>query len=66
MLIAANPLRERLRELQMLALYRSGRQADALSAYEQVRRHLTRELGIDPGRELQQLHRRILTRVPCL
>ena len=44
----------------MLALYRSGRQADALSAYHRARRHLTDELGLEPSPELQQLQQAIL------
>ena len=55
-----HPLRERLRELLMLALYRSGRQAEALEAYQAARTALTEELGIEPGRELRELHQRIL------
>ena len=59
-LVAAHPYRERLRREQMLALYRSGRQADALEAYRQARRTLIDELGIEPGPELQELERAIL------
>jgi DNA-binding SARP family transcriptional activator len=53
-LVAAHPLRERLRALLMLALYRSGRQAEALAAYQQARKALV-ELGLEPGRALQEL-----------
>jgi DNA-binding SARP family transcriptional activator/streptogramin lyase len=59
-LVAANPLREQLRGLLMLALYRSGRQAEALEAYRAARHALVDELGIEPSRELQDLERRIL------
>jgi len=59
-LAADHPLRERLRSHLMLALYRSGRQAEALEAYTQTRRTLVDELGLEPSRELQQLQRRIL------
>jgi DNA-binding SARP family transcriptional activator len=54
-LIAANPLRERLRAQLMLALYRSGRQAEALEAYRAVRRELADELGLEPGEQLRRL-----------
>ncbi|MEU6713780.1 AfsR/SARP family transcriptional regulator [Nonomuraea sp. NPDC046802] len=64
--IAAEPMRERLRELQMIALYRSGRQAEALSAYDEVRRLLAAELGIDPGVGLRDLYVRILRADPGL
>jgi DNA-binding SARP family transcriptional activator/tetratricopeptide (TPR) repeat protein len=60
------PLRERFRELLMLALYRSGRQADALTLYQETRRVLTTTLGIEPGPALQALHQRILTADPDL
>ena len=53
------PLRERLRELHMLALYRAGRQADALRAFQKTRAHLA-EMGIEPSSELQELEQRIL------
>ena len=66
MLVAEHPLRDRLRAQYMLALYRSGRQAEALEAYREVRRMLTDELGIDPAPELQRLERAILAQDPAL
>jgi len=59
-LVREHPLRERLRRHLMLALYRSGRQAEALDAYRDARRALRDELGLDPGDELQALQRAIL------
>ena len=59
-LVAAHPLREGLCRQLMLALYRSGRQADALEAYQVARRTLVAELGIEPGPRLQDLERSIL------
>jgi DNA-binding SARP family transcriptional activator len=63
---AAHPLREHLHALLMLALYRDGRQAEALAAYQHARRVLVDELGAQPGAELRQLHRQILTTGPVL
>jgi DNA-binding SARP family transcriptional activator/ABC-type transport system substrate-binding protein len=60
------PLRERLREQLMIALYRSGRQAEALEAYEQARRFLLEELGLEPSEELKRLQRAILAHDPAL
>ena len=59
-LIGRHPLRERLRGQQMLALYRDGRQSEALEVYRQTRQLLAEELGVEPGRALQDLERRIL------
>ena len=59
-LAAQHPLRERLRAQLMLALYRAGRQADALEAYQAARATLVEELGIEPGRALRELHQAIL------
>jgi DNA-binding SARP family transcriptional activator len=59
-LIAQSPLRERLRGQLMLALYRCGRQSEALAAYQQARELLRDELGLDPGSQLQSLQRQIL------
>ena len=59
-LIAEHPLRERLRQQLMLALYRSGRQADALEAYQSARRTLLDQLGLEPSPALQDLERAIL------
>jgi YVTN family beta-propeller protein len=64
--VAEYPYRERLRSQLMLALYRSGRQAEALAAYQEARRLLVDELGIEPSRALQELERSILRQDPSL
>ena len=64
--IREDPLRERSRELLMLALYRSGRHAEALRTYQQLRRVLVEELGLDPSPPLQRLQERILLHDPSL
>ena len=65
-IVAAHPLRENLHGLLMLALYRDGREAEALAAYQRARRVLAEELGTEPGAELRELHRQILTAGPLL
>src|SRR5207249_3763934 len=65
-LIVAEPYREHLRAQHALALYRSGRQVDALAACRAARELLVEELGVDPGPELQELERRILRHDPAL
>ncbi len=64
--IDEHPLREHLHCLRMLALYRSGRQAEALEAYVRARRALVDGAGIEPGAELRELHERILRQDPSL
>jgi DNA-binding SARP family transcriptional activator len=65
-LVAEYSGRERLRSLHMLALYRSGRQAEALDSYQDGRRALVEELGLEPSPELQRLQRAILAQEPSL
>jgi DNA-binding SARP family transcriptional activator/streptogramin lyase len=65
-LVREHPTRERLREELMLALYRSGRQVEALESYRDARRALDQELGLEPGSRLQQLERSILTHDPTI
>jgi len=65
-LVREHPLRDRLRAQLMLALYRAGRQAEALDVYRQAHRMLADELGLEPGRRLQELERAILNQDPEL
>ncbi|MGZ4332192.1 MAG: AfsR/SARP family transcriptional regulator [Solirubrobacteraceae bacterium] len=65
-LVTAHPFKERLVELQMLALYRSGRQADALDAFHAARARFVEELGIEPGQPLRELHEDVLRHADTL
>ena len=65
-LIADHPYRERLHAQLMLALYRSDRQADALQAYQNARRRLVEDLGIEPGAQLRELEQAVLAQDPAL
>jgi DNA-binding SARP family transcriptional activator len=65
-LVAANPLRERLVQLLMTALHRDGQRAEALATYHAARRTLLDELGMEPGVELNELHRQLLTGEPAM
>ncbi|MDR3034703.1 MAG: winged helix-turn-helix domain-containing protein, partial [Kitasatospora sp.] len=65
-LVAGHPLRERLRAAHMLALYRAGRQADAVHSYNELRRLLAEDLGLDPGPDLAALYQAILEQAPGL
>ena len=65
-LVRAYPLREGLWALLMVGLYRDGRQADALATYQRFRKWLREELGLDPGRQLQQFEQQILAHDPSL
>jgi DNA-binding SARP family transcriptional activator/tetratricopeptide (TPR) repeat protein len=64
--VRQDPYRERLRVLQMLALYRSGRQADALACYQEGRHVLVEELGLEPGTELRSMEQAIIAQDPAL
>jgi DNA-binding SARP family transcriptional activator len=64
--VARHPLRERLRSVHLRALYRAGRQGEALAGYEELRRLLADELGASPGPELAALHQSILRQDPAL
>ncbi|SDM84563.1 BTAD domain-containing putative transcriptional regulator [Allokutzneria albata] len=65
-LVARHPLRERLRALHIRALYRAGRQSEALAGYTELRDRLADELGLDPGPELAALHQAVLEQAPGL
>ena len=65
-MVADHPLRERMRGLLMIALYRSGRHAEALRVFGEGRRVLAEELGIDPGSDLSRIHQQVLTMDPVL
>ena len=65
-MVADHPLRERMRGLLMIALYRSGRPAEALRVFQDGRRVLAEELGIDPSSELSRIHQQVLTSDPAL
>lgn len=65
-LVAGHPLRERLRAVQMRALYLAGRQSEALASYEDLRARLAEELGVDPAPALTTLHRAVLRQDPGL
>ncbi|MFF2848868.1 BTAD domain-containing putative transcriptional regulator [Streptomyces sp. NPDC058001] len=65
-LVASHPLRERLCELQVMALYGAGRQADALNFFYMTSRRLRKELGVGPGQALSTVHQRILDNDPTL
>ena len=64
--VATHPFQESLWELLITAMYRAGRQADALATYQRVRNHLAEELGLDPRPQLQELEQRILVQDPSL
>ena len=64
--VALDPYRERFHGQLMVALYRCGRQADALAAFQRARARLAGDLGLDPGRELRELERAILLQAPEL